>query len=866
MKSKIFGLVFAGIFAFGFGVGGVLGGLMPLWDAAQTYVRASSLVPVAASLNNVQLVSGDSKTRGVRAEYSYTWQGERYASDRVSLQQSARGADNLGDWHQRWFNTLDAAYKNKTTVTAWINPNDPTDAVLDKDIRWAKVWFAIPFATLFTGVGLVAAYIFVKILFAKENEFVSQHGKPVELEKNASRIRANSSVGLFFFGLVWSLLAVPMCVMLWSSQNDATPRVIVSILASLGVWMMVHGLSSAIRSRKSASPTISLFPQQPEFGEAFRVRIHVPNRRGMSMPTAIAIALAETVRDERGSTTATRAGLQRSFVAKRASSASSTAQETIYEADIEPPSDGHASGGPSGGMIYSWTLEIAKSASVNAFSFPIALNPAASQAAKFQKIAIDTPKDFIDSYRDLRRSNSDALTTFVPEDVCKITQQGREWQADFPARGLTAEPLTALLIAVAAIAWFAYNLIYAPGDVAREPILTGLAALIGFCFLAIALHFATRRFRVHISPTGLFAQRESTLLTHRLAVPLAHLKNFSSVRKYTQTTNGRSQEQFSAIHAFETKNDLHHRVTPTLGGIGAIDALTIEMNDALDNVRQYGIAPAPRDNASLYSPLHRVVSWAMLVLFATLLAATTYALLYQRQRLFTPLAYAGAEPHPVELTAAQFVPADPKRHDAIMEAIDRDDVAAMKQLLAQGIDPNTEAHHGSSLLHMAVSKETMAMMEALLEGGADVNRVVTRGRQLGGTPLSVATYHGNAKLMAQLIARGARPRGLVYYGWEYANLAAFSGCIDCLKLLKREGIDLDAFAPGGRRETPIMTAARYGKLDAIRFLAGEGASVTKRDQHGYNVMGWAHFFRQDAAKKLLLELGADPDMGVKTAK
>jgi ankyrin repeat protein len=344
-------------------------------------------------------------------------------------------------------------------------------------------------------------------------------------------------------------------------------------------------------------------------------------------------------------------------------------------------------------------------------------------------------------------------------------------------------------------------------------------------------------------------------------LPLAHLKNFSSVRKYTQTTNGRSQEQFSAIHAFETKNDLHHRITPTLGEIGAIDALAVEMNDALDNVRQYGITPAPHDDNSLYSPLRRMVSWAMLALFAALVAAATHVLLHERQRLFTPLAYAGAELHPVELTAAQFVPADPKRHDAIMDAIDRDDVAAMRQLLAQGIDPNTEAHHGSSLLHMAVSKETTAMMDALIEGGADINRVVTRGRQIGGTPLSVATYYANAKLMAQLIARGARPRGLVYYGWEYANLAAFSGCIDCLKLLKREGIDLDAFAPDGRRETPIMTAARYGKLDVIRFLASEGASLTKRDQHGYNAMGWAHFFKQDAAKELLLALGADSDTG-----
>ncbi|MGL5005560.1 MAG: hypothetical protein ACRDAM_21755, partial [Casimicrobium sp.] len=484
---------------------------------------------------------------------------------------------------------------------------------------------------------------------------------------------------------------------IWSSQNDATPRALVSVLALAGIWMMAFGLSSGFRARKTASPTLTLFPQHPEFAEAFRVRIHVPNKRGGAMPKAIGIALAETVRDERGSSSTTRAGAQKSFIATLTSASSSAAQEAIYEADVEPPSDGHASGGASGDLIYSWTIEVAKSAHINAFSFPVTLNPPASHAAQFQKIAIDKPKDFGASYRELKQSHPDALTTFVPEDVCKISQRGREWDADFPARGLSAGPLTALIIAVGAIGWFLYALICQPGDVVRGPAFSVLAVIIGFFFLLIAFHFATRRFRVHISPAGLLVQRESTLVSRRVSVPLAHLKHFSSVRKYTQTTAGRAQEEFSAIHAFETKNDLHHRVTPTLGGIGAIDALPVEMTDALDNVRQYGITPAPRAPVALYSPLRRIASWSILALLVALVAAATGALLYERQLLFTPLAYARAEPHPVELTAAQFTPADPKRHDAIMDAMDRDDVSAIKQLLAEGVDPNTEAHHGSSL-------------------------------------------------------------------------------------------------------------------------------------------------------------------------
>ncbi|TAG47967.1 MAG: DUF3592 domain-containing protein [Betaproteobacteria bacterium] len=865
LASKLLGLAAAALFAVGFTTGGFFGGIVPLWTAAQSYSLASSLVPVEAKLRSVELARGSKATVGIRAQYTYTWQGERYASDQVSLQQSKNSTDNIGDWHEKWFAVLSAAHKNQATITAWINPAKPSEAVLDKEIRWAKVWFAIPFATLFTGVGLGAAYVFLMILFGNGKQPVSQPRAPTKSAPNDNRIRANSDVGLFFFGVVWSLMAVPICVLVWSNQSDAIISVFITVFAAAGLWMMVFGLSSWVKSKKKSTPSVALTPSQPEFGEAFRVRIHVPNHRRVALPNAMAIALQETVRDERGSSATIRAGAKKSFLATRAVSTPSTATEVLYEATVIPPRDGHASGGPSGGLIYSWTLQIEASERFGAASFSISMPPSQAESAKFQKIPIGEAKDFTDAYRELRQSNHDALTTFVPKIVCKISQQGRQWQADFPARGLTAGPATALLIALGVMSWVFYRLIYAQGDVLGNRIANATMALIALIALFMALHYSSLRTRVKIDTAGLVIRRESSLMATRICVPLAHLKNFASRRQHTRANLNRTEE-FSAVHAFETKHGLHHTVTPTLSGIGAVDALSIEMNDALDAVRQFGITPAPSHHEALCSPTRRLLSWGLLSMVALLTAAMALTLLYDRQKLSGALAVARAEPFPDDLAAAQFTPADTRRHEAIMDAVSRNDVAAMRKLLSEGVDPNTEAHHGSSLLHMAVARAKTEMIDVLLAGGADINRAVTRGRQSGATPLSVSIYYANPALMSELIARGARPRGLVYYGWEYANLAAFSGCIDCLKRLKQEGIDLDAFAPGGRRETPIMTAARYSKLDAITYLASAGASLSKRDQHGYNVMGWAHFFKQDAAKSLLLSLGADPDIGEKITK
>jgi ankyrin repeat protein len=866
MKSKIGALLFSALFMLGFGVGGYFGGIVPLWDALNTKWRAPSLVAVQATIADVRHVRSGKGSSAVRARYTYFWQGARYASEQISLQQGSQSSDNLSDWHERWFETLKQAQSSESTITAWIDPSNPSDAVLDKDVRWAKVWFAIPFATLFTGVGLVAGYFFLTTLLSlgKTEAEEKSSSKLESVTDNAPIIRANFGGGLFFFGVIWSLLVIPMCVMIWSSHNQMVPRILVTMMAIFGIWMVVSGALAGLRTRRSVSPTVTLSPQRPALGDSFRVIIHFPNQSSTSMPPAIAIAIAETVEDQRGSTTSRRAGVQRSFIAKRVNRSAIVTREAIYEATIAAPADGHASGGPKGGLVYSWTIEVGASKYHRAFSFPIALMPAVAHDVQYSKtLDIDQPTDFAESYRELRRADPNAVGSMVPEDVCVITHRGREWQANFPERGMTAGPWFLLLCAIGMLGWYFYQLVFAPGEMLIGGGLHFIPAMFGVLFIFLAMHFATRRFKAMISPSGLFAARASVLLSRTIAVPLSRLLHFSSVRKYSQTTYGNSQEEFNAIHAHEITANLHHRITPTLGGVGVLDVLALEMNDALKDVRQFGITPAPPDEKPLYGIGRNVFAWSALGLLAVAIVASTQVLLLNRERVAPLLAYVGASAYPRDLTSARFVPKDAKRHEFIMEIIDRDDVDGMRRLLADGIDANTEAHHGSTLLHMAVSKGTTSMVGALLEGGADVNRVVTRGEQRGGTPLSVAMYRGNALLAESLLARGAKTIGLNYYGWDYANVAAFAGCIDCLALLKRQGVNLDADAPGGRRETPIMTAAKGGKLDAIRWLAANGADLSKRDPSGYNVMGWAHFFKQDAAKALLLLLGADPNVGEK---
>ena len=80
------------------------------------------------------------------------------------------------------------------------------------------------------------------------------------------------------------------------------------------------------------------------------------------------------------------------------------------------------------------------------------------------------------------------------------------------------------------------------------------------------------------------------------------------------------------------------------------------------------------------------------------------------------------------------------------------DIAAMKQALADGADPNTkDPQSGSTLLATAALMGHTEVVASLLEHGADVN---VRSRD-GGTALHAAAFLGRAEIVKHLLEKGA---------------------------------------------------------------------------------------------------------------
>ncbi len=124
-----------------------------VWSTCWTWWQERSYVPAQAQIVSAELriSSGKGKTYNVRAQYRYQFEGRDYTAENTG---GGSGSDNIGDFHEDMFEGLDAARRDGTTVTAWIDPAQPHRATLNRELRWGMAAFMMLFAVAFGAVGI----------------------------------------------------------------------------------------------------------------------------------------------------------------------------------------------------------------------------------------------------------------------------------------------------------------------------------------------------------------------------------------------------------------------------------------------------------------------------------------------------------------------------------------------------------------------------------------------------------------------------------------------------------------------------------------------------------------------------------------
>ncbi len=156
----------------------------------------------------------------------------------------------------------------------------------------------------------------------------------------------------------------------------------------------------------------------------------------------------------------------------------------------------------------------------------------------------------------------------------------------------------------------------------------------------------------------------------------------------------------------------------------------------------------------------------------------------------------------------------------VADAAQRQDVAALRNLLSQHSSVNARQNDGTTALHWAAHWNDAEAVKLLIGAGADAKAV----NRYGATPLSEAASLGNAAVIEMLLKAGADPNTRTTYDGE----------------------------------TVLMTTARSGNLNAVRILLDHGADPNARESYkGQTALMWAAGERHPEVVKLLLEHGAD---------
>ena len=836
--GRLGGMLFSAVFAIGFGLGGYFIGLQPLSQTLWTAWTVRNWKPVPAQVLGTELKKYPHRKGGasyeVTARYRYRFNGIEHEGSRVGLE-PAGFADNSDDWDSQWHRRLQQAQTSERPITVYVNPGQPGQSLIDRSIRWPLQFFRMPFALVFTTVGLVASGIFVWLLLGLGKSPSAARPSSGRSRPDASAVRSSlhgSAAAAWLFTLLWCGMSFPVAALIWSDdRKSAWLKLFISVFVLIGVIMLVLSVRQTRTVWRYRGSDFTALPHAPVAGRTVEVTLLLPQRAAAQHGAqGLRLRLAQYRVDEVSSGSPER---QVETVDAPAVVQPGSDGALRLVARFAVPADAPAHGARRSRERVDWRVELlAPGGDVElSYDLPVQAAPLgpgeAAPEDRFDRMATRhreqpiVPADALPPGGPVPAWPADAVLQELPGAVeIRFSQRGWRWGAVIALAALAIE-----WVVSGRIGWHGVVLPHSAGGLAVMGLLLGWA-----------LHGATRSWVLQVRDDGIVARRSSWMWSSTVSVPgdasrsLLHKVVYSS-------GNGSAQRDHHAVYG-HTADGVQVRLTPALPGPDAAVAVGQAVAQAWQDRRG---SFRPGSQRPMAGDLSRpAVGW--LAVAAVLVAAwwsPTGALV----RGDAASARVAAE--------ARVLSAPDQR---LMNAQDAGDAAALQKALRDGANPNLLGDGGSSMLMLAALRGQREHVELLLQAGAQPDlRQTQKDSERGDTALLRALYGGHLAIAQRLVDAGASLDARNRWDWGPVHMAAQSGCVPCLQWLAERGQPLDEPAPASRGETPAMLAAAKGRVDALQWLATRGIDLNRRDPHGKTALDWARFGQQAEAERWLME-------------
>lgn len=279
-----------GIFAFllPFLAVGLCAGYWLLMDLRDWY-DARAYVPALAHIESLHLFGGES----VKAEYRYAYDGRIYTSSRVGINDDS----SLG--HRDLFNTLWESWHREEPVTAWVNPQQPSHALLDRGMPWDRLAFKFIFFLMFAGFELLLLIAAFKGFFSAP-QTISGITLPAEVRINdQQQILCNPAPLVFYwlFTLTWNLFSVSFCLFADRSQGWFA-HILLGLFLLIGLLILFCTVFESLRRLRFGTPALTIDPLPARTGGVLHGSIRLKRRLADKVPYLVTLSCTrERTRD-----------------------------------------------------------------------------------------------------------------------------------------------------------------------------------------------------------------------------------------------------------------------------------------------------------------------------------------------------------------------------------------------------------------------------------------------------------------------------------------------------------------------------------------------------------------------------------------